>query len=83
MRNITFYPEDEAGEENGVAVRRNILDYEFSKMYTVNNYDPLSLQRARGVIKIKNFGSEVLKLKPQTRFIHNNIVFRIEEWIEL
>ncbi len=83
MRNITFYPEDEASEENGVAVRRNILDYEFSKTYTVNNYDPLSLQRARGVIKIKNFGFEVLKLKPQTRFIHNNIVFRIEEWIEL
>lgn len=78
-----FYPEDEIGDQKGVPVRRNIFQYEFQKKYTVNDYDPLSLKRAKWTIKIENYGTNKIVFRPQTRFALDKILFRSEEWIEI
>lgn len=83
VRNVTFVPEDAMNSALQIPIRRDILPFELKKTYNVNAYDPSSLQRARGVVKVMNSGLEPLSIKPQTRLIVDTLVFRTEKWLEV
>lgn len=83
IRNITFVPEEEMSDTLQIPVRRDIIPFELKKTYNVNAYDPASLQRARGTIKIVNTSTESLNLKAQTRVVVDTLVFQTEKWIKI
>lgn len=83
VRNVTFIPEDEMSDTLQIPVRRDIFPFELKKTYNINAYDPSSLQRARGIIKVTNAGLEPLSIKPQTRVVVDTLVFRTEKWLEI
>ncbi len=83
VRNVTFVPEDAMSDILQIPVRKDIFPFELKKTYNVNAYDPSSLQRARGVIKVTNSGLEALSIKPQTRVVVDTLVFRTEKWLEI
>lgn len=83
IRNITFVPEEEMSDTLQIPVRRDIVPFELKKTYNVNAYDPASLQRARGTIKIINTSTESLNLKAQTRVVVDTLVFQTEKWIKI
>lgn len=83
VRNVTFVLESDMNDPLQIPVRKTILPFELKKTYNVNTYDPTTLARARGTIKIINSGPESFKIKPQTRVIIDTLVFRTEEWIDI
>lgn len=83
VKNVTFVPEDGMNAALQIPVRRDILPFELKKTYNVNAYDPSSLQRARGIVKVTNSGLEPLTIKPQTRLVVDALVFRTEKWLEI
>lgn len=83
VRNVTFIPEEEMSDTLQIPVRRDIFPFELKKTYNINAYDPSSLQRARGIIKVTNAGLEPLSIKPQTRVVVDTLVFRTEKWLEI
>lgn len=83
VRNVTFVLEEDMNDPLQIPVKKTILPFELKKTYNVNTYDPTTLARARGTIKIVNSGLESLKLKPQTRVVVDTLVFRTEEWVDI
>jgi hypothetical protein len=83
VRNVTFVLEDAMSDPLQIPVRRDIFPFELKKTYNVNAYDPTSLQRARGSIKVTNSGLDSLNIKPQTRVVVDTLVFRTEKWLEI
>jgi hypothetical protein len=83
VRNVTFVPEDAMSDTLQIPVRRDIFPFELKKTYNINAYDPSSLQRARGIIKVTNSGIERLNIKPQTRVVVDTLVFRTEKWLDI
>jgi hypothetical protein len=83
VRNVTFIPEESMSDTLQIPVRRDIFPFELKKTYNINAYDPASLQRARGIIKVTNTGLEPLNIKPNTRLVVDTLVFRTEKWLEV
>lgn len=83
IRNVTFTIEDAMSESWQIPVRKDIFSFELSKTYNVNSYDPSSLERARGTIKVTNTGLKALKIKPHTRVSVETLVFRTEDWLDI
>ena len=83
VRNVTFIPEEDMSDTLQIPVRGDIFPFELKKTYNINAYDPSSLQRARGIIKVTNAGLEPLSIKPQTRVVVDTLVFRTEKWLEI
>lgn len=83
VRNVTFVLEDEMTDPLQIPVKKTILPFELKKTYNVSTYDPTTLSRARGTIRVTNSGLQSLKIKPQTRVVVDTLVFRTEEWIDI
>lgn len=83
VRNVTFVLEENMNDPLQIPVKKTILPFELKKTYNVNTYDPTTLARARGSIKILNSGLESFKIKPQTRVVIDTLVFRTEEWVDI
>lgn len=67
VKNVVFVPEDELGDPTQVSLRKDIFAFELKKSFRVNTYDPSSLQKARGSVKILNGSTESFRIRPQTR----------------
>lgn len=83
VKNVVFVPEDELGDPTQISLRKDIFPFELKKSFRVNAYDPTSLQKSRGSIKILNGSTESLRIRPQTRLTAGSLVFRTENWIEI
>lgn len=83
VRNVTFVLEADMNDPLQIPVKKTILPFELKKTYNVNTYDPTTLARARGTIRVINSGPESFKIKPQTRVVIDTLVFRTEEWIDI
>lgn len=83
VRNVTFVSEEGMSDALQIPVRKDIVSFDHKKTYNVSTYDPASLQRARGIIKVTNSGLDPLSLKPQTRVVVDTLVFRTEKWLEI
>lgn len=74
--NIVFMSEDALSADTQVPLRKQIFPFEIQKKYTVSTYDATKVHRAAGKISITNTRSEPLRLKPQTRVVFEDVVFR-------
>lgn len=74
--NIVFMSEDAINADTQVPLRKQILPFETQKKYIVSTYDTTKVRRASGKISITNTRSETLRLKPQTRVIFEDVVYR-------
>lgn len=83
VKNVVFVPEDELGDPEQISLRKDIFPFELKKSFRVNAYDPTSLQKSRGSIKILNGSTESLRIRPQTRLTAGALVFRTESWVEI
>lgn len=81
--NIVFMSEDALSADTQVPLRKQIFPFEIQKKYTVSTYDATKVHRAAGKISITNTRSEPLRLKPQTRVVFEDVVFRTAWWIEV
>lgn len=70
--------EDSITADTQVPLRKQISPFEIQKKYIITTYDTSKVRRAKGKIKITNTRSESLKLKPQTRVISEDIVYRTQ-----
>ncbi len=70
--------EDSITADTQVPLRKQISPFEIQKKYTITTYDMSKVHRASGKIKITNTRSESLKLKPQTRVVSGDIVYRTQ-----
>jgi len=76
--NIVFMSEDSITADTQVPLRKQILPFETEKKYTVSTYDTTKVHRASGKISITNTRSESLRLKPQTRVVFEDVVYRTQ-----
>ena len=83
VKNVVFVPEDELGDSTQISLRKDIFPFELKKSFRVNAYDPTSLQKSRGSIKILNGSTESLRILPQTRLTAGSLVFQTENWSEI
>lgn len=83
VRNVTFVLEEAMNDPLQIPVKKTILPFELKKTYNVSTYDPTTLSRARGTIRVTNSGLQSLKIKPQTRVVVDTLVFRTEEWLDI
>jgi len=60
-----------------VPLRKHTFTFNLEKKYPVKNYDPASLKRAQGSVKITNLRSEDLDLIKNTRVATDTLVFRL------
>ncbi len=81
--NIVFMSEDSITSDTQVPLRKQILPFEAQKKYTVSTYDTTKVHRASGRVSITNTRSEPLKLKPQTRVVFEDVIYRTAGWIEV
>ena len=58
-------------------LRKHTFTFDLTKKYPVKNYDPASLKRAQGSVKITNLRSEDLDLIKNTRVATDTLVFRL------
>lgn len=83
VRNVTFVLEEGMNDPLQIPVKKSVLPFELKKTYNVSTYDPTTLSRARGTIRVTNSGLQSLKIKPQTRVVVDTLVFRTEEWLDI
>ena len=83
VRNVTFVLEENMNNPQQIPVKKIVLPFALKKTYNVSTYDPTTLSRARGSIRVINSGLQSLKIKPQTRVVLDTIVFRTEEWLDI
>lgn len=83
MRNVSFVLEKNMDDPLQIPVKKTVFSYDFKKTYNVNSYDPSSIRRSRGTIKIINSSPESLQIKPQTRVVIDTVVFRTQEWLNI
>jgi len=76
--NIVFMSEDAITADTQVPLRKQILPFETQKKYTVSTYDTTKVRRSSGKISILNTRAESLRLKPQTRVVFEDVVYRTE-----
>lgn len=81
--NIVLMSEDAITADTQVPLRKQILPFETQKRYVVSTYDTTKVHRASGKISITNTRSEILRLKPQTRVVFEDVIFRTAGWIEV
>lgn len=81
--NIVFMSEDAITSDTQVPLRKQILPFEAQKKYVVSTYDTTKVKRASGKISILNTRSEPLRLKPETRVVFEDVVYRTASWIEV
>jgi len=81
--NIVFMSEDSITADTQVPLRKQIIPFEIQKKYTITTYDVSKVHRASGKIKITNTRSESINLKPQTRVVLDDIVYRTQGWLEI
>jgi ABC-type transport system involved in multi-copper enzyme maturation permease subunit len=81
--NIVFMSEDAITADTQVPLHKQILPFEIQKKYTVATYDTTKVHRASGKIKIINTRAESLRLKPQTRVVFEDVVYKTQSWIEV
>jgi hypothetical protein len=74
--NIVFMSEDAVSSDTQVPLRKQILPFEAQKKYVVSTYDTTKVHRASGNISIINTRSEPLRLRPETRVVFEDIVYR-------
>jgi ABC-type transport system involved in multi-copper enzyme maturation permease subunit len=74
--NIVFMSEDAITADTQVPLRKQIFPFEAQKKYIVSTYDMTKLKRASGKISIINTRSESLRLKPETRVVFEDVVYR-------
>lgn len=83
VKNIVFVTEEAVSSDSEVPLRKKIFSYEASKTFSITTFNPLSLKRAQGKVSLYNGGTSPINLKPKTRLVTDNIVFRTTKWVTI
>ena len=76
MKNVVFVPEESLSDPAQIPLKKDTFPFSESKVYTINSFDPASLKRAEGTLKITNSWTDSLRIKAQTRLVSGVLVFR-------